>query len=57
MDKPAADPQRVMQELATIDVVPEDWGGTVQFIQVSAKTGEGVDNLIEALILQSIVVA
>jgi translation initiation factor IF-2 len=53
MDKPAADPQRVMQELATIDVVPEDWGGTVQFIQVSAKTGEGVDNLIEALILQS----
>jgi len=53
MDKPAADPQRVMQELATIDVVPEDWGGTVQFIEVSAKTGEGVDNLIEALILQS----
>ncbi|HIG07978.1 MAG TPA: translation initiation factor IF-2 [Methylococcaceae bacterium] len=53
MDKAAADPQRVMQELATIDVVPEDWGGTVQFIQVSAKTGEGVDALIEALILQS----
>ncbi len=53
MDKPTADPQRVMQELATIDVVPEEWGGTVQFIQVSAKTGEGVNDLIEALILQS----
>jgi len=53
MDKPAADPKRVMQELATIDVVPEEWGGAVQFIQVSAKTGEGIDALIEALILQS----
>ena len=53
IDKPEADPQRVMQELATIEVVPEDWGGDVQFIQISAKTGEGIDSLIEALILQS----
>ncbi len=53
IDKPDADPDRVKQELAAIDVVPEDWGGDVQFIKVSAKTGEGIDELIEALILQS----
>lgn len=53
IDKPDADPDRVKQELAAIDVVPEDWGGDVQFIKVSAKTGEGINELIEALILQS----
>ncbi len=53
IDKPQADPQRVMQELAGIDVVPEEWGGDVQFLQVSAKTGAGIDDLIEALILQA----
>ncbi len=53
IDKAEANPDRVMQELATIDVIPEDWGGDVQFIKVSAKTGEGIDELIEALILQT----
>ncbi len=53
IDKPDANPEKVMQELASIDVVPEEWGGDVQFLKVSAKTGEGVDNLIEALILQA----
>jgi len=53
IDKPEADPNRVMQELAAIEVVPEEWGGDVQFINVSAKTGEGIDNLLEALVLQS----
>lgn len=53
VDKSQADPQRVMQELAAIDVVPEEWGGNTQFIEVSAKTGQGVNDLIEALILQA----
>ncbi len=53
IDKPEANPDKVMQELAAMDVVPEEWGGDVQFLRVSAKTGEGVDELIEALILQS----
>lgn len=53
VDKPQANPEKVMQEMATINVVPEEWGGDVQFIKVSAKTGEGIDDLIEALILQA----
>ncbi len=53
IDKPEANPDKVMQELAGIDVVPEEWGGDVQFLKVSAKTGEGVNDLIEALILQA----
>lgn len=53
VDKPSADPQRVMQEMLQINVVPEVWGGDVQFIEVSAKTGQGIDDLIEALILQT----
>jgi len=53
MDKVEANPDKVMQELAAINVVPEEWGGDVQFLKVSAKTGEGVDALIEALILQA----
>ena len=53
IDKPEANPDKVMQELANINVIPEEWGGDVQFIKVSAKTGEGIDDLIEALILQS----
>ncbi len=53
IDKPEANPDKVMQELAAIDVVPEEWGGDVQFLKVSAKTGEGIDDLIEALILQA----
>ncbi|AOE50804.1 translation initiation factor IF-2 [Kangiella sediminilitoris] len=53
MDKPEADPDRVKNELSQHDVIPEDWGGDVQFVNVSAKSGEGVDNLLESILLQS----
>jgi translation initiation factor IF-2 len=53
IDKPQANPEKVMQEMSVINVIPEEWGGDVQFIKVSAKTGEGIDDLIEALILQT----
>ncbi|MGD8709716.1 MAG: translation initiation factor IF-2 [Ectothiorhodospiraceae bacterium] len=53
MDKPGADPDRVKQELAQHEVIPEDWGGDVQFVPVSAKTGQGIDDLLEAVLLQS----
>lgn len=53
MDKPGVNPDRVMQELANIDVVAEEWGGDVQFLKISAKTGQGIDDLIEALIVQT----
>jgi len=52
VDKPDANVERVKQELAAQDVVPEDWGGDTQFIEVSAKTGQGVDKLLEGLLLQ-----
>ena len=53
MDKPEAQPDRVMQELVAEEVVPEDWGGDTQFIQVSAKTGLGIDELLDAVLLQA----
>jgi translation initiation factor IF-2 len=53
MDKPDASPDKVMQELVGEKVVPEEWGGDVQFVKVSAKTGEGIDKLLEAVLLQS----
>ncbi|MBU2865028.1 translation initiation factor IF-2 [Reinekea forsetii] len=53
MDKEAADPERVTNELAQHDVIPESWGGDTQFIQVSAHTGQGVDELLEAISLQA----
>ncbi|NOX77210.1 MAG: translation initiation factor IF-2 [Gammaproteobacteria bacterium] len=53
IDKEEAQPDRVKQELVTEGVVPEDWGGDTQFIHVSAQTGEGVDTLLESIILQS----
>ncbi|CAG9297494.1 translation initiation factor IF-2 [Celerinatantimonas diazotrophica] len=53
IDKPEADPDRVKNELAQYDVIPEDWGGDTQFVHVSAKTGEGIDNLLESILLQS----
>ena len=52
-DLEAADPDRVTNELAAKDVVPEDWGGDTQFIRVSAHTGEGIDKLLEAITLQA----
>ncbi len=53
IDLENADPDRVTNELAAKEVVPEDWGGDTQFIKVSAITGEGVDELLEAVVLQS----
>ncbi|MGO1657147.1 MAG: translation initiation factor IF-2 [Marinobacter sp.] len=53
MDKEQADPDRVKTELAGIDVIPEDWGGDVQFVPISAHSGEGIDNLLEAVLLQA----
>ena len=53
MDKEGADPEKVTTELAAKDVIPEDWGGDTQFIKVSAQTGDGVDELLEAVLLQS----
>lgn len=53
MDKEAANPERVKQELVSEEVVPEEWGGDVQFISVSAKTGMGVDELLDAISLQA----
>ncbi len=53
IDKPEADPDRVKQELSKVDVIPEDWGGDTQFINVSAQTGEGIDDLLESILLQA----
>ena len=53
MDKEAADPDRVKTELSQHGVQPEDWGGDVQFCHVSAKTGLGIDELLESILLQS----
>ncbi|UTW10879.1 translation initiation factor IF-2 [Marinobacterium rhizophilum] len=53
VDKEDADPDRVKNELAQRDVIPEEWGGEVQFVSVSAKTGEGIDKLLEAILLQA----
>ncbi len=53
IDKEDAQPDRVKQELVSEEVVPDDWGGDTQFISVSAHTGEGVNELLEAIILQS----
>ena len=53
IDKPEADPNKVISELAQRDVIPELWGGDVMFVNVSAKTGEGVADLLDAVLLQS----
>ncbi|MBT8006626.1 MAG: translation initiation factor IF-2, partial [Gammaproteobacteria bacterium] len=53
IDKPDADPDRVKNELASKDVVPDDWGGDVMFANVSAHTGEGVDALLDSILLQA----
>ena len=53
MDKESADPDRVKQELATAEVIPEDWGGDVMMIPVSAQTGDGVDELLNSVAMQS----
>ncbi|OCG20855.1 translation initiation factor IF-2 [Gilliamella sp. App4-10] len=53
IDKPEADPERVKGELAQYGVMSEDWGGDTQFVHVSAKAGTGVDQLLEAILLQA----
>ena len=53
MDKEAADPDRVKTELSQLEVISEEWGGEHQFVNVSAKTGMGVDELLEAISLQA----
>lgn len=53
MDKEAADPDRVKTELSQLEVISEEWGGEHQFVHVSAKTGMGVDELLEAINLQA----
>ncbi|MCY4563536.1 MAG: translation initiation factor IF-2, partial [Gammaproteobacteria bacterium] len=53
MDLAGADPERVTKELAAKNVAPEDWGGDTQFVQVSAVTGDGIDDLLEAILLQA----
>ena len=53
IDTEGADPDRVKNELASRDVIPDDWGGDTQFISLSALTGEGVDALLEAVLLQA----
>ena len=53
IDKPEANSERVKQELVAQEVVPEDWGGDTMFVEVSAKTGKGIDQLLEAVLLQA----
>jgi translation initiation factor IF-2 len=53
IDKPEANPERVKQDLAAHEVVPEEWGGDTMFVEVSAKTGQGIDNLLEGVLLQA----
>jgi translation initiation factor IF-2 len=53
MDKEGVDTDRVKNELAALEVIPEEWGGETQFIEVSALTGAGVDKLLEAVLLQA----
>ncbi len=53
MDLEGADPERIKNELAALDVIPEEWGGDTQFVEVSAETGDGVSRLLEAINLQS----
>nr|WP_028389108.1 translation initiation factor IF-2 [Legionella fairfieldensis] len=53
MDKPDADPDRVMNELSAYEVIPESWGGDTMFVNISAKSGLGIDELLDGILLQS----
>jgi translation initiation factor IF-2 len=53
IDKPEANAERVKQGLVTEGVLPEEYGGDAQFVEVSAKTGKGIDNLLEAILLRA----
>ena len=51
MDKPDANPDRIKQELSALDLIPEEWGGSTVFVPISALRGDGVDELLEMVIL------
>ena len=51
IDKPAADPARVRQELTEYELVPTEWGGSTEFVDISAKKGMGIDDLLETILL------
>ncbi len=53
IDKEGADPDRVKNELSQHDVIPEEWGGDVQFVHISAKTGENIDALLDSILMQA----
>lgn len=53
MDKPEADPDRVKNDLSQHGLIPEEWGGETMFVPISAKTGAGVDNLLDNILVQS----
>ena len=53
IDKANADPDRVRNELVQLSVIPEDWGGDTQFVNISAKSGQGVDDLLDAILIQA----
>lgn len=53
IDKPEANPEKIRQELAAEGVIPEEWGGDAMFVDVSAKTGQGIEALLEAVLLQA----
>ena len=53
MDKPGADPEKIMRDLASLGLQPDEWGGDTMFANVSAKSGEGIDALLEKVLLQA----
>jgi len=53
IDKPEADPERIKTEMSNHEVIPEDWGGDTMFVNISAKTGQGVDELLDSILLQA----
>ena len=53
IDKPEADLERVRNELTQHEIIPEDWGGDVMFVNVSAKSGQGIDELLDGILLQA----
>jgi translation initiation factor IF-2 len=53
MDKAEADPDRIKNELAKLELIPEEWGGETMFVPISAKTGLGIDNLLDSILVQA----
>src|SRR5207302_874628 len=53
IDKPGADPEKIKRDLASLGLQPEEWGGETMFVHVSAKTGEGIEQLLETVLLQA----